>query len=817
MPLTGLATVLGITRAPSTAEDGGVLKASDTNGGGRAGAVVVDLGPDQHQALQHAERKARTYGKALFGLFSKVDTSKKNKELLALNPDAEAFLKEVFNRLDEDSSGEVTKNALENALNELYDSETAAGLTKLLPNEMKITQEQLATAIFSPRKRDFKEKLCLFLIMWVMPAAYSACTRLPFICVALEIVNVRGGTLDQVGLVLGGYQTCRAIANGIIGACGGTEPFYRLYLPMVAVGLAGWTVSLFLLDSGVLWLLVLGAVGLSEVVVCLQSGLIRESNKDWVSGSAPPKQVAANLRTQYMAVAVGSFIAYVFGGALYTSYGLRAICWCGIAMCSVQIFSFALYVVLARCSAEDYSSRRSPLAQNDLVLSTVAYQLEALDLLAARVDGESFDRLWTVSSQELAAAQLMVAHNHDIPDALGHLYHKIDSNMSACKIGMQSPPDGSLRSNSLASKMEIASHNMFELFDSDSGHVSEHEFVHFLAPRVYHALFGMSVSHVSIVWPYLRIVVITQAIMALCIGAFLSTALLLYTQEFGMSASTVGLLLGVGEGLGALTILYCSTSFTKSGAKLDESSDTGGFLQALFSRPLHVPMVLFIVGAVTMGFAVPNVVVAVICQMIMSSVNDLSVTFLNELTATSMPPAQFKANHSLGQWLRRLGNMLTGITGPLLFSVAPGLPFLVYGGIVGLWACFLWRALYSQAITVVPPEERVGSGPVSAFKPFAGSKPFHQYEREHYFSHRETLLHGRNTKALAVQLVDFEHTLGRMRAKLLKETYKRQQIEAEFVDLKATVALLSAGRGENELRPSQGSGRVSFALGRRME
>eukprot|EP00964_Phaeocystis_antarctica_P164819 scaffold143700_cov121-Phaeocystis_antarctica.AAC.1 len=136
--------------------------------------------------------------------------------------------------------------------------------------------------------------------------------------------------------------------------------------------------------------------------------------------------------------------------------------------------------------------------------------------------------------------------------------------------------------------------------------------------------------------------------MALCIGAFLSTALLLYTQEFGMSASTVGLLLGIGEGLGALTILYCSTSFTKSGAKLDESSHTGSFLQALFSRPLHVPMVLFIVGAVTMGFAVPNVVVAVICQMIMSSVNDLSVTFLNELTATSMPPAQFKANHSLG-------------------------------------------------------------------------------------------------------------------------------------------------------------------------
>ena len=51
----------------------GVLKVCNTNGDDRVGAVVVDLVPDQHQglqALQHAERKARTYGKALLGLAS---------------------------------------------------------------------------------------------------------------------------------------------------------------------------------------------------------------------------------------------------------------------------------------------------------------------------------------------------------------------------------------------------------------------------------------------------------------------------------------------------------------------------------------------------------------------------------------------------------------------------------------------------------------------------------------------------------------------------------------------------------------------------
>ena len=45
---TRRAKVVGITRAPSTSH------------GREVGAVVVDVGPDQHQALRHAERKAQT-------------------------------------------------------------------------------------------------------------------------------------------------------------------------------------------------------------------------------------------------------------------------------------------------------------------------------------------------------------------------------------------------------------------------------------------------------------------------------------------------------------------------------------------------------------------------------------------------------------------------------------------------------------------------------------------------------------------------------------------------------------------------------------
>ena len=50
------ARVVGITRAPSVLEDGG--------------AVLKARCADERQALQQAERKVRTYGKALFALAS---------------------------------------------------------------------------------------------------------------------------------------------------------------------------------------------------------------------------------------------------------------------------------------------------------------------------------------------------------------------------------------------------------------------------------------------------------------------------------------------------------------------------------------------------------------------------------------------------------------------------------------------------------------------------------------------------------------------------------------------------------------------------
>ena len=183
----------------------------------------------------------------------------------------------------------------------------------------------------------------------------------------------------------------------------------------------------------------------------------------------------------------------------------------------------------------------------------------------------------------------------------------------------------------------------------------------------------------------MKAVVATQAIAALCVGTFLSTALLSYTQRFGMEASQVGLLLGIGEALAMAMILVKALA-----SRFGKFKNNRNLIpKAMISRPLNVPLCLIFAGLYTMTFAVNNLAFAVLCQMLFSSMNDLNVSLLNELIGTSLPPDKFKKYQGMGQWLRRLGNMMTAILGPILFGVSEGLPFLLFGKFVVLWRQYI--------------------------------------------------------------------------------------------------------------------------------
>jgi len=171
-----------------------------------------------------------------------------------------------------------------------------------------------------------------------------------------------------------------------------------------------------------------------------------------------------------------------------------------------------------------------------------------------------------------------------------------------------------------------------------------------------------------------------------------------------------------------------------------------------------------------------RVVAAVPClctvtaQLIFSGLNDFSVSLLNELTASSMPPGSFQALQSFGQMLRRLGNCLTAFTGPVLFGIMPQLPFLLYGGIVAAWSVLvLWPVIYLQAAAITKGHLIGCFPPITIFRHFTLRRPWHVWEQEYNVASIRSKHRSRN----------LEHTLARMQAALAR----LEREKTELVDV----------------------------------
>jgi len=335
-------------------------------------------------------------------------------------------------------------------------------------------------------------------------------------------------------------------------------------------------------------------------------------------------------------------------------------------------------------------------------------------------------------------------------------------------------------------------HQFFRIYEAATklmdvnadGDVSMKEFVSYLGPRIYYEIHGDVSDEVDIVWPYLHYVVATQAVVAFCIGSFLSTALLMYTVRFGLTAGTSGLLLGIGEAA-ACGSIFLAYFLKERNERSGPSKSPGGLFAAMKSRPIHVPITVCLVSIGTMCFSVPSLPVAIIAQMLMSTFNDVSVSYLNELIATSVPPNKFRANQGRGQWLRRIGNVITGVSGPILFGAYQGLPFLLFGGIVFVWSLILYLALYKQAARMERALE--GDEPSFPFSPFLATArtPWHQLEKAYYAQEREDIVDKLGSKdAVTADIPELKIVVRRLIASLEIEKEKLRAVEKELRVLK---------------------------------
>jgi len=686
-----------------------------------------------------------------------------------------ALIDTLFNHIDTSRCGTIWKQDIIDSLKRINDKELIETVRELFEDDEKITKTSFYEVLFESKELTYSGQFLLFILIWILPIFYSASTRLPFISVALEITDARNGELWQVGAVLGVYQTCRSLANFIISRFGGSNPIYSMHLPMLTVALFAWLYSAVSTqnlsdDNGSVWkLLVLGGVGMGEVVVTLQTALIHETRNEYPSKIAEPQTLLKRLRMQYAAISTGSFLAYVIGGLLFNHLGFESICYLGVSCQVMQIFFTIVYFMISNKSDVGKNS-----SSGSNLLKSIVYRFQAFEVLQEKASN-AFEGDLLLEEKGIADALSYSKKNRILQHSLKQLYNAFfnDRNKVHNHQDTNSRPKLRQRKSTYHAKSFINIFDSFtategdvsfvsdveqldmakvimRLFDYDqNGKINEQEFVSYLAPRVFRSFYGsLHDNSVQVVWPYMKIIVLTQAVMALCIGTFLSTSLLLYTQKFGKHTSIIGLIFGTGEGLGAL-VLYLSGMLKKRSIDVKANESKVAFFNILISRPLNIPIALLILSSATMGFSCNNFGLAVIFHMVMSIFNDLSVSFINELLATSLPADKFMYYQGLGQWLRRLGNMLTAFTGPVLLSIYIDLPFLLFGGIVFFWALLVWFFLYRHAKKITQNENlksviegddafRSKSGPVSVFLPTL-IKPWNSLESLYYVSHKEEI------------------------------------------------------------------------------
>ena len=452
----------------------------------------------------------------------------------------------------------------------------------------------------------------------------------------------------------------------------------------------------------------------------LQVGLLAETRADSSLGLPMFGLVMERLRAQYAAVAGGAFVAFMVSGWVYQEFGFNAVCWLGAGVNALHLILGIVYLIF-----RERGHKAEGTAGN--MLRKIVYKVTAIDVLAERIAAPQ-GTVSVLDKSQMSTAREAALKNEEMKDAIKELFNDMAGDGGVIQVEeLESLVQSGLVSESVSKRREssdsvdAATKMLWFLDRNGDGECSRQEFLAYVLPQVQHTLNPKSSDRAPI-FKYAYFVVVTQAIMAMCIGTFLSTAVLQY-GKLGIPVNTAGMLLAVGEGLGMVALVVTNN---KCSAALAKSWSDGGwdgrplktFIGTIFSRPFHCIPALALAGVATGLFGTQNLIIALVGQMTLSTLNDFVVSLLNEVTAGAVRNrADYLRMQSTGQWLRRCGNILTGVTGPIFFGIYPWLPWVVYGGAVLSWSMLLWYMFYSHARVIVAKEES-SSNPFSAFSPF---------------------------------------------------------------------------------------------------
>ena len=451
--------------------------------------------------------------------------SSKNNKFDGGSGDQWLLVDKIFAFADHDDNKELSIEELKSIGRSMPSIDALVSiLSDSIGESGSITRESMYKILFERKPRSgCSEWIPIFIVMYLLPIMYSMSTRLPFIFLALEIVDARQGTLIQVSWVTGVYQTSRAIGNVLVVVFGGKNPFKRLEILQVVFGLAGWLwLGFYQRDNATsffcgnscdpvpsessplpIWpLFGLFFVGLGETVVNLQQAIMLETGKESPSGIVDEKILTTRLSMQYSMVTCGGITAMVFGGFVYTKWGYTAICEVGIFCQIVQLIGTMIYLWIASNGKKEI--QREDIDGNDLI-RCVIYQFQASSVIAnfakdiARGTEHSDnlelsgglanatrrakeDKVLTHSLQEMY--RFFFRKDRDDIAAMDDLLTSVDN--SGTGLASKRPEAMAIGKNKLSKLV------LFLTKKAGGRSLTEREFVSYWGPRVYQSMFESS-------------------------------------------------------------------------------------------------------------------------------------------------------------------------------------------------------------------------------------------------------------------------------------------------------------------------------------
>ena len=392
-----------------------------------------------------------------------------------------------------------------------------------------------------------------------------------------------------------------------------------------AAGLAGYTIVYFS-DKDIVAPFVAGTaiIGLSETMSSMQ-----KYAKEMYKLSPDRKKTKIMLKLQYASVMVGVVFAFSIGGIVYQRYYIH-----GVALFGMIIEGSALLVCLIYLG----------------FFKDPAAAMEAARIADVEIEGEKVKfpvKIDAVTGDEAGEdnGEKVVPFLEPVP-VTGEAGDKEEKAVSF--LPAQSP----------TAKPAYESIRRRRSLDSLIMSIN----------RTY------NVSDIPATWVN-WLLCMTFGIEALTIGYNLSIGPIFILNQFNQGTGVIGLLFAVGGAAGA--IAATGVTCTEFGSNA---------MNKIASAPFNLCIAMFGIGVAVLVAAIPSFPVHVIGLISLMCFNDLGATLMTELQGSITNVSSYSLLGPLGQVVRRSLNVVTALTGPVLFGIYPRMPYFVAGVITLLWA-----------------------------------------------------------------------------------------------------------------------------------